>query len=148
MSFRSAWSDPRLRAYALLRFVIGIDLFVHGGIRLWSGPAKFVGWMVGQFAATPLPRGLVIAFAWPLPVLELGLGALISVGLFTRCTLTVAFLLLAALVFGSSVRQDWTTVGVQLVYALAYFALLTLVDRDELGVDGWRRRPVRAGANA
>ncbi len=33
--------------------------------------------------------------------------------------LPLAFPLLAALVFGSSVRQDWPTVGLQLVYALA-----------------------------
>jgi hypothetical protein len=38
------------------------------------------------------------------------------------------------------VRQDWPTVGVQLIYALAYFVLLTYVDRDELSADAWRRR--------
>lgn len=117
---------------------MGIDLLVHGGIRIWHGPSKFVTWMAGQFAGTPLPRSLVVAFGWPLPFLELGLGALLVVGLFTRQVLTVAFLLIAALVLGSSVRQDWPTVGVQLIYALAYFILLTFVDRDELSVDGWR----------
>jgi thiosulfate dehydrogenase [quinone] large subunit len=138
MSLRTAWADPRLRAYALLRFTMGIDLLVHGGIRIWRGPLKFVTWMAGQFAGTPLPRGLVVAFAWPLPFLELGLGVLLVIGLFTREALTVAFLVVAALVFGSSVRQDWPTVGVQLIYALAYCVLLTFVDRDELSVDGWR----------
>jgi thiosulfate dehydrogenase [quinone] large subunit len=118
---------------------LGIDLLVHGGIRIWNGPSKFVTWMAGQFAGTPLPRGLAVAFGWPLPFLELVLGILLAIGLFTRGTLTVAFLLIAALVFGSSVRQDWPTVGVQLVYALTYFVLLTHVDRDELSVDGWRR---------
>jgi hypothetical protein len=44
--------------------------------------------------------------------LELGLGALLVVGLFTKEALTLAFFLIAALVFGSSVRQDWATVGV------------------------------------
>ena len=73
------------------------------------------------------------------PVSGGALGALLVVGLFTRGVLTVAFLLIAALVFGSSVCQDWPTVGVQLIYALAYFVLLTYVDRDELSVDKWRR---------
>jgi thiosulfate dehydrogenase [quinone] large subunit len=139
MSFRTAWADPRLRAYALLRFVIGIDLLVHGGIRIWHGPSRFVTWLAGQFAGTPIPRGVVVAFGWPLAFLEFGLGALLVVGLFTREALTLAFLLIAALVFGSSVRQDWPTVGVQIIYALAYFILLTFVDRDELSIDGWRR---------
>jgi len=139
MSLRTAWADPRLRSYALLRFTLGIDLLAHGGIRIWNGPSLFAAWMAGQFAATPLPRSLAVAFAWPLPFLELALGALLAIGLFTAEALTLAFLLLAALVFGSSMRQDWSTVGVQLVYALAYFVLLTSVDRDALGVDGWRR---------
>ena len=139
MSLRAAWGDPRLRAYALLRFTMGIDLLVHGGIRIWHGPAKFVTWMAGQFAGTPVPRGLVVAFGWPLPFLELVLGVLLLIGLFTREALTVAFVIIAALVFGSSMRQDWPTVGVQLIYALAYFVLLTYVDRDELSADAWRR---------
>ncbi len=137
-SLRAAWATPAHRAYALLRFTLGVDLLVHGGIRIWNGPSRFVAWMAGQFAGTPLPRGLVVAFGWPLPFLELGLGALLTVGLLTSGALTLASLLIAALVFGSSVRQDWSTVGVQLVYALAYFALLTWVDRDTLSVDAWR----------
>jgi hypothetical protein len=39
----------------------------------------------------------------------------------------------------SEIRLFSATVGVQLIYALAYFILLAYVDRDAISLDGWRR---------
>jgi hypothetical protein len=45
-------------------------------------------------------------------------------GLFTRWALTLGGLLITALIFGTALRSDWTTVGIQMIYAITYYLLL------------------------
>jgi len=73
--------DRRL-AYALLRLTLGINIFVHGAVRL-PALGTFVEGMVRQFADTPLPGVAVRLFALSLPLLEAGVGLLLIVGLWT-----------------------------------------------------------------
>jgi len=44
--------------------------------------------------------------------------------------LVAGSLLILALTFGTTLRQDWSTAGVQLIYAAIYAALLTLDRRN------------------
>ena len=56
------------------------------------------------------------------PLAEPVLGALTTLGLFARWVLVLGGLLIAALVFGTAMRSDWHTVGVQIkVFDLAIF---------------------------
>ena len=57
-------------------------------------------------------------------IAELVLGVLTTLGLFTRWALALGGLLIAALVFGTAMRSDWNTVGVQMIYAITYYLLL------------------------
>ena len=43
---------------------------------------------------------------------------LTTLGLFTRWALTLGGLLITVLVFGTAMRSDWNTVGVQMIYAI------------------------------
>ena len=49
-------------------------------------------------------------------------------------------LLMVVLIFGKTVQQDFTAVGVQLIYVALYWLLLTYLDRNTLSVDAWRVR--------
>ena len=55
--------------------------------------------------------------------MEAVLGTLLCLGLFTRWTLIAGGLWMVALVFGTTVRQDYPTVAIQLLYALLFFVL-------------------------
>ena len=123
--------DRRL-AYALLRMVVGLNLMMHGVSRLLAGPTNFAEKMTAQFAHTPLPTGGVWAFAMSLPAIEALLGLLLLIGLRTRAALVAASILIMVLTFGSSLLQNWPVTGLQLTYALAYAALLSL-----LRYNGW-----------
>jgi thiosulfate dehydrogenase [quinone] large subunit len=57
------------------------------------------------------------------------------VGLLTRWTLALGGLLIAALVFGTALRSDWSTVGIQMVYAITYYFLLRNLTDDYFSVD-------------
>ena len=39
------------------------------------------------------------------------------------------------LVFGTGTRQDWTTVGLQMIYALYYYLMLARLDDNWLALD-------------
>jgi len=125
-------------AYLLLRVYVGVNLAMHGATRLLSGTGAFVEGMVRAFAQTALPASLVHTFGLVLTPLELLLGFLVLLGAWLRPALIGASLLMTALTFGTTLRQDWPTVGIQLVYALAYFVLLVRRSDDVLSIDSLR----------
>ena len=131
--------DQRL-AYALLRIVVGLNLLMHGVSRMLAGPGTFAAHMVGQFAHAPLPVWSVWSFGMVLPAIEALLGLLLLIGLRTRAALVAASLLIMVLTFGSGLLQEWSIVGTQLTYALAYSALLFLLRYNGWSVDAWMAR--------
>lgn len=120
-------------AYVLLRLVLGVNFFGHGFIRIYHGSAAFAEWMVAHMSLTPFPAGFLRAFGYTVPWIELLFGILLILGLFTRATLRAAMLFLAVLMVGVTMRQDWTTAGVQLVYALVILVLLFLREPYDAG---------------
>jgi thiosulfate dehydrogenase [quinone] large subunit len=130
--------DRRL-AYALLRAIIGVNLAVHGISRLLAGPHAFAASLVGMFHATPLPVWSVMSFGLALPWIEAILGLLILLGLATRSALIAASLTILALTFGATLRQDWESAGLQLIYAVIYAALLAFRSDNTYSIDGLRR---------
>jgi thiosulfate dehydrogenase (quinone) large subunit len=114
--------DRRL-AYAMLRFTLGLSIFMHGLVRLPHLNA-FADGMVKLFAETPLPASIVRLFALCLVFVETGVGLLVLLGLWTRLALFLGALTMVALVFGTALRSDWDTLGIQMLYALLYAALI------------------------
>jgi thiosulfate dehydrogenase [quinone] large subunit len=126
----------RALACGTLRLTLGVNILLHGVTRLGSGVGAFASATVGQFSGTPLPEALVRLFATALPFLESALGVLIVVGLWTRFALVGGGLLMTALVFGTALRSDWATLGIQMVYAIVYFLLLVFRLNDRFSIDG------------
>jgi thiosulfate dehydrogenase [quinone] large subunit len=118
-----------------LRLTLGVNIFLHGFVRLWSGLNAFADSLVPMFAGTPLPAEAVRGFAYALPFAEVLVGALLTLGLWVRYALAAGGLVIAALVFGTALRSDWETLGIQMVYALVYYLLLANVGQDAYGLD-------------
>lgn len=137
----AAPSLDRQLAYFVFRFTLGINILVHGTGRIFaSGGSAFAAKTSGEFAGTPLPYGLVHIFLVTLPFVEAILGVLITFGLLTRWALVMGGLLMTALVFGTALRSDWTTVGIQMIYAITYYLLLVNLADDCFSVDTLLRR--------
>jgi thiosulfate dehydrogenase [quinone] large subunit len=123
-------------AYLVFRLTLGINILVHGAGRIFGpGAEAFASTTAAEFSKTPLPAGMVHAFLIVVPFAELVLGALTTLGLFTRWTLTLGGLMIAALVFGTAMRSDWTTVGVQMIYAITYYLLLVHRSDNRFSLD-------------
>jgi thiosulfate dehydrogenase [quinone] large subunit len=122
------------RAYVLLRVTLGLNICLHGVVRWSKGLHSFAESLVPLFAKTPLPPWSVIDFGYVLPILEALVGAAVLFGLQTRRSLQAGSFLMLLLMFGSSLREDWPTVGIQLTYAVVYCILIAGVSFDTFGI--------------
>src|SRR5579863_7209501 len=126
----------RQLAYLIFRLTLGINILVHGAGRIFGpGADAFATTTAAEFSKTALPAGLVHAFLIVLPFAELVLGVLTTLGLFTRWALALGGLMIMALVFGTAMRSDWNTVGVQMIYAITYYLLLVNRSENRFSVD-------------
>jgi thiosulfate dehydrogenase [quinone] large subunit len=128
-------------AYVIFRIVLGTNFLFHGIARIVGGGVEaFASGTTKTFASTPLPPGLVHAFLVVLPYIETTLGGLILLGLLTRWALATAGLLVAALIFGTSMRSDWVTVSIQMIYAIAIYLALANLDDNCCSLDNLRSK--------
>ncbi|VEP12052.1 conserved membrane hypothetical protein [Hyella patelloides LEGE 07179] len=125
-------------AYTLLRIVVGINYFNHGLTRIFNIPS-FMDSMVTTMQDSWIPEFLVRINAGLVPPVELIVGVLITIGLFTRSALIACFILMAVLMYGVTIIQNWDTAGDQLIYNIVLFILLAGVSLDRISVDAWLR---------
>jgi thiosulfate dehydrogenase (quinone) large subunit len=128
-TWNMAWS------YAVLRFTLGTTFLFHGVTRFVGGWSAFADQMVQGFENTFLPDFMVRPFALSVPPVETILGTLLCLGLFTRWTLIAGGLWMIVLVFGTTVRQDYPTVAIQLLYALVFFVLQAWESSNRISLD-------------
>ncbi|MGB3776454.1 MAG: DoxX family protein [Leeuwenhoekiella sp.] len=121
-------------AFLLARLTIGINFLIHGGIRIPKF-SSFAGGVIKEFQGTYLPEFLVSGFAYTLPFFEFIIGLMLILGLKTRFFAAAGAILIAVLVFGSGVKEDWTAVGSQMIYALFFFILIKNLEHNVFAVD-------------
>jgi len=132
--------DERI-AYGFLRFVFGMNICFHGLSRLLGDQQAFLAYLTKSLApAVLVPKAALPAFAAVLPWVEALVGLLLLLGLFTRIALIAGFLVLIVLMAGITLAQDWETAGLQLIYCLIYFVLLTYLNRNHFSLDTLLRR--------
>jgi thiosulfate dehydrogenase [quinone] large subunit len=125
--------------YLLARLPIAVSMFGHGLERI-PKLQGFSSHLVGQFSKSMLPLALVIPFSYVLPFLELLTGILLILGLFTRFSCILGVLIMLALIFGSSMIEQWENVFTQIIYG-AYFALLYyFAIYNRYSIDGWMHK--------
>lgn len=121
-------------AYGLLRIVVGINYFNHGFTRLGNIPG-FMDAMVGAMEGAWMPEPLVRLTAFFVSPVELIFGLCLILGLFTRLSLVVLFVLMAILMYGVTIVQNWDSASSQLMYNLVLFILLAGVGYNRWALD-------------
>src|SRR5690348_18268752 len=120
--------------FLLLRLAIGASMFGHGLVRL-PKLAGFSSWMVGSFEKSMLPLSLVRPFSYALPILEFTVGLLLITGLFTKASLIAGALIMAALIFGTTLIESWDAITSQLIHAAFFAVLLQFVQYNTFALD-------------
>jgi thiosulfate dehydrogenase [quinone] large subunit len=137
----AATRDQR-HAYLLLRLFTGLDFFGHGFARIFTGThlSGFADGMVKSMATSPLPPSLCLATGYAVPIIEVVVGTLLLLGLLTRFSLILAFILMFALMFGVTMKQDWTAASQQMLYGLILAVLFFGHERYDLNWSQFFRR--------
>jgi thiosulfate dehydrogenase [quinone] large subunit len=122
--------------YLLARLPVAMSMFGHGLERL-PKLEGFSNHMVQQFNNAMLPLALVEVFSHVLPFIEFLTGILLIIGLFTRFATILGVLIMLALIFGSSMIEQWENVFTQIIYGgcfalLYYFASYNYYSVDQL----------------
>ena len=125
----------------LLRVGIG-TLFLFAGLNKFMREGGATGvseGMAERFANTVLPSVLVTPYVFALPYVEVILGTLLILGLFTRPALLITGLLLLSLALGLLAGGDNDTVAKVLNYLLITCIALWFASRDnEYSIDALR----------
>ncbi len=121
-------------AYTLLRIIVGINYFNHGFTRIGDIPG-FVNAMVGAMEGSWMPEFLVRVTAFFVSPVEMIFGLFLILGLFTRISLIVLFVLMAILMYGVTVVQNWDGASNQLIYNMALFILLACAGYNRFSLD-------------
>lgn len=115
-------------AQLVMRIGLGITMLMHGLVRI-PKLSQFVSKMGAGFAHTILPGMLTKAFLFTLPFVELTSGILILLGgQFSKWGYFIGGLTIGALLFGTTLKEDWTTAGTQLIYVIAFYLALRGLD--------------------
>ncbi|MBS1523852.1 MAG: DoxX family membrane protein [Bacteroidetes bacterium] len=122
-------------AFTLLRAVLGINLFMHGLVRIKKGDRIFIDSLLKEFAQSGLPVSLLTIFGAMLPYTELIIGLMLIAGLLTQSVLIAGCLLMFVLLIGKSLVADWGIVTFQMLYILIYCILLGGLKYNALSVD-------------
>lgn len=130
-----SWNKDAVLAYVLLRLTLGLNICMHGLVRWASGPGKFSASLMNMFQNSLLPIWAIESFGHALPFIEAIIGLAIFAGFKTRLALTSGMVLMMVLMFGSSLRQDWQVVGLQLIYSVTYAILLATERMNRYSVD-------------
>ena len=111
-------------AQLVMRLGLGINILMHGLVRLPKLNA-FVAKTAAGFSDTILPPALTNVFLYVLPFVELASGLLILAGgRFIKWGYFAGGLTIAALLFGTTLKEDWGTAGSQVVYVIAFYLAL------------------------
>ena len=132
----------RSLGYATLRVTIGMMFLVFGIQKFMAGASIIADGIIKEFAGK-LPAVLVSPFAHVIPFAEVGIGALLVLGLFTEIGLVLAGLLMLALTFGMVIAGQGGIVANNIFYAFVIFVLLWLSNNDganRYSIDGLLRR--------
>jgi len=121
-------------AYLLSRLAIGLSFFGHGLVRL-PKLNGFSNWMVGQFSKSMLPEILVVPFSYALPILEFVAGLMILIGFFTKQGLLLAGAVSLALIFGTTMIENWEALPSQLIHVAFLSVLLAYLPDNSYAVD-------------
>ena len=115
-------------SFLVARLAVGMSMFGHGLVRL-PKLHGFSDWMVGQFQKSMLPDIIVVPFSYILPIAEFLVGIGLLLGLFTKEALLGGALVMIALIFGSSMIEEWGSIPSQLIHA-AFFSILLIFQKD------------------
>jgi thiosulfate dehydrogenase (quinone) large subunit len=131
-----AYRTDAVLGYTVLRLALGMSIMLHGMSRFIAGLGSFAEHTIPLFSNTILPHALVVPTVYAIPFAESIVGTLIFFGIWTRYALVANACVMLLLIFGTCLRQDWTTLATQMPYPIIIYLLLFTRAFNTISVDG------------
>jgi thiosulfate dehydrogenase [quinone] large subunit len=130
------WQSDAALAYAIFRLTFGVNIGFRGVVRITvNGLDQFSAGLMKQFEPTWFPPFAISSFGHVIPWVEMTVGFLLILGLFTRPALVIGGLLMTSLTFGTMYLQNFDLAWLQLTYAIAFFLLLASRSWNVISLD-------------
>jgi thiosulfate dehydrogenase (quinone) large subunit len=133
---------PKAAGLALGRCGLGF-LFLFFGMAKLSGLKGFANGLAYDFARTWLPHWLLVTYGYLLPFVEVGLGAMLLLGLARNRVLIATGLLLLSLTFGQILLRQPAVVFQNVVYLCITAGLLFHAEYDVWVLPRWLKAKAR-----
>lgn len=133
----------KVTGYTLLRIGIGTSLVCHAVPALLHLPG-FVEQVKRMFGSVGMPGWIVEPFAWLIPPVEVALGTLTILGVWTRLVIAASAVWMIVLLAGSNMLQRNDLVVNGLLYLIIYFLLLQFAELNVVALDHWGNRAPRS----
>lgn len=121
--------------YSLFRIVMGLNMMIHGAVRIFGDYQSFISKMETNFESTILPKFLVTMGANLISPTEFLFGLFLILGFKTRVSISVLTLNMMLLITGVCILQKWDLAGLQMSYVIYLFLLGHFIDSNNLSLD-------------
>lgn len=141
--FTFVMNTNRALSYAVLRITIGCVFFFFGVGKFVNGVAATAHGFEQGFGKTWLPAFSVSAFAMCLPFLEVAIGTLLILGLFTGYALIGTALVITFLTIGVTIQGNPQSVILNLACGIILYVLQSRIEDNRFSLDMFMQRPDR-----
>ena len=124
--------------YVFFRVFAGINLFLHGFMRVLTGVSAWANPQAETFVDTYLPMPLVYLALNMIPYIEVIIGACMTLGFMTRWAFIGGLSFMFVLLYGHLTRQNWAGAHIVMHYGIYYWIMLVLIKQNWLAVDKLR----------
>ncbi len=126
--------------YLLFRVVMGVNMTLHGAVRIFGDYQGFITKMETMFADSILPGFLVTMTAHMISPMEFIFGLMLLVGFKTQLAVIVLTFNMLVLVSGVCLIQKWNLAGMQMSYVLYLFFVGHFVEYNKYSLDHFLKR--------
>ena len=121
--------------YFFFRIFVGLNLFLHGFMRILTGVSEWATPQAETFVDTYLPMPLVHLALNTIPYWEAFIGACMTLGLWTRSAFIGGLSFMFVLLYGHLTRQNSGGAHTVMHYGIYYWLMLVLIKQNWLALD-------------
>lgn len=121
--------------YSLFRIIMGLNMSIHGAVRIFGDYQAFISKMVNSFESTILPKIFVTIGANLISPTEFLFGLLLIFGFKTKLSISILTSNMLLLISGVCILQKWDLAGLQMTYVIYLFLLGHFLDLNKLSLD-------------
>jgi thiosulfate dehydrogenase [quinone] large subunit len=114
---------------------MGMNMMIHGGVRLFGDYKEFISKMEIMFEPTFLPQFFITIGANLISPIEFIFGLFLLVGFKTKLSILILNFNMLLLISGVCLLQKWDLAGLQMAYALYLFFIGSFIERNYYSID-------------